>query len=104
MKRALLTVMSGLMAVAAAPETKVKLPSSRADLALGEKLFQHQCAPCHGPKGEGGRGPVLAQAKLAHAPDDAALVKVIEEGIRGTEMPSADAMSQHEIRQTAAYV
>jgi cytochrome c oxidase cbb3-type subunit III len=38
------------------------------------------------------------------APDDAALLKVIEDGIRGTEMPGADSMSDHEMRQTAAYV
>ena len=47
---------------------------------------------------------MLTQAKLSHAPDDAALLKVIEEGIRGTEMPGAGAMSDHEMRQTAAYV
>lgn len=40
----------------------------------------------------------------AHAPDDAALVRVIDEGIRGTEMPGAGAMSDHEMRQVAAYV
>ena len=55
-------------------------------------------------EGEGGRGPLLTRAKLSHAPDDATLLKVIEEGIRGTEMPGAGAMSDHEIRQTAAYV
>ena len=85
-------------------EPKVRLPHNRADLARGEKLFQVHCALCHGPKGEGGRGPLLTRAKLSHAPDDATLLKVIEEGIRGTEMPGAGAMSEHEIRQTAAYV
>ena len=90
--------------MAAVTETKVKLPTSRADLARGEKLFEVHCALCHGPKGEGGRGPMLAQAKLSRAPDDAALLKVIEDGIRGTEMPGAGALSDHEMRQTAAYV
>jgi putative heme-binding domain-containing protein len=41
---------------------------------------------------------------LSHAPDDAALLKILEDGIRGTEMPGAGAMSDREIRQTAAYV
>src|SRR6185295_4759197 len=66
--------------------------------------FQVHCALCHGPKGEGGRGPMLAHPKLSRAPDDAALVKVIDNGIRGTEMPGAGAMSDHEVRQTAAFV
>jgi cytochrome c oxidase cbb3-type subunit 3 len=102
MKLALLV--SGVAALAAGTETKVKLPNSRADLLRGEKLFEVQCALCHGPKGEGGRGPVLTKAKLSRAPDDAALIKILQEGIRGTEMPGAAAMTDREMRQTAAYV
>jgi cytochrome c oxidase cbb3-type subunit 3 len=104
MKRALLYVVCAVTSIAAVTDVKVKLPNSRADLARGEKLFTVHCALCHGPKGEGGRGPMLTQAKLSRAPDDAALLKVIGEGIRGTEMPGAGAMSDHEVRQTAAYV
>ena len=104
MKCVLLYAVSAIAALAAATETKVKLPNSRADLASGEKLFQNHCTRCHGPKGEGGRGPMLTRAKLSKAPDDAALLKVVENGIRGTEMPGADSMSEREIRQTAAYV
>ena len=71
----------------------------------GGQLFSVHCALCHGPKGEG-RTRTIARSSEAvhHAPDDAALLKVIEEGIRGTEMPGAGAMSDHEMRQTAAYV
>ena len=100
----MLCVVSAVASLAAVPETRVKLPNSRADLANGEKLFEVHCGRCHGSKGEGARGPMLAQAKLARAPDDAALLKIIEEGIRGTEMPGAGAMTEHEVRQTAAYV
>ena len=89
---------------AEAPAGKVKLPTSRADLAAGQKLFQVHCTRCHGAKGEGSRGPALNRPKLPRASDDAALVKVIDEGIRGTEMPAAGAMSDREERQTAAYV
>jgi cytochrome c oxidase cbb3-type subunit 3 len=104
MKCALVSVVCVMGALAAATEPKVKLPNSHADLARGEKLFEHHCALCHGLKGEGGRGPMLTRAKLARAPDDAALLKVIEDGIRGTEMPGAGAMSDREMRLTAAYV
>lgn len=104
MKPALLAVLCAFAALAAGTETKVKLPGSRADLAQGEKLFQVHCARCHGAKGEGSRGPTLVRAKLPRAPDDAALLKVIEDGIRGTEMPGAGAMSDREMRQAAAYV
>ncbi|MSV27877.1 MAG: c-type cytochrome [Bryobacterales bacterium] len=97
-----------LLAAAAAfgadPPVKVRLPTSRADLENGEKLYQANCALCHGTKGDGGRGAVLAGRKLARAADDAALVKVIEEGVRGTEMPGAWQLSAREGRQVAAFV
>jgi cytochrome c oxidase cbb3-type subunit 3 len=104
MKLASLFLVSAVAALAAGTEPKVKLPNSRADLLNGEKLFEVHCALCHGRNGVGQRGPMLTRAKLSRAPDDAALLKVLEDGIRGTEMPGAGAMSGREIRQTAAYV
>lgn len=101
MKRALL---SALFALCICAEDKKKLPTSRTDLNTGKKLFENQCGLCHGPAGEGGRGPMLAKPRLSRAPDDAALINVVSNGIRGTEMPGADSMSEREIRQTAAYV
>ena len=83
---------------------KTKLPGGRSDLERGEKLYQGHCALCHGTGGDGGRGPSLLRRRLTRAPDDTALVKVIEEGINGTEMPGASQMSPREHRQVAAYV
>ena len=88
MKRALLLAL--VILTAAAAEDRVKLPNGRADLAAGKKLFENQCGLCHGPQGEGGRGPVLAKARLSRAPDDTALVKVIESGTASkTSQPMA---------------
>jgi cytochrome c oxidase cbb3-type subunit III len=69
----------------------------------GEHLYRVHCAPCHGPNGEGGRGPTLAVNKLPRAPDDAALSKIITLGIAGTQMPGTR-MTADENRQLAAYV
>src|SRR5437588_4452266 len=104
MKPALLAVLCAMTALPAEAADKVKLPGSHADLARGEKLFTVHCARCHGAKGEGSRGPALNRARIPRAPDDVALLTIIEEGIRGTEMPGAGAMSEREERQTAAYV
>jgi len=104
MKLALSLIVSSMVALAAGTEPKVKLPNSRADLLRGEKLFQVHCSLCHGPKGEGARGPMLTRARLTRAPEDAALLRILEDGIRGTEMPGANALSDRELRQTAAYV
>jgi putative heme-binding domain-containing protein len=104
MRLALSLMLSVGSALAAGTEAKVKLPNSRSELLRGEKLFQVHCVLCHGPKGEGGRGPMLTRAKLRRAPDDASLLRILEDGIRGTEMPGSGAMSDRELRQTAAYV
>src|SRR5262245_14357688 len=103
MQKALLALLCPVLAVAAESEPRVKLPTSKVDLARGEKLFTVHCARCHGAKGQGSRGPSLTRPKLRRAPDDAALLRVIQRGIRGTEMPGAGAMSEREVRQTAAY-
>ena len=73
------------------------------DLAEGEKLFRSHCAHCHGPRGEGGRGAVLAVAAFRHAADEAALLRVIRRGIPGTEMPGTP-FSDGQARQAAAFV
>jgi cytochrome c oxidase cbb3-type subunit III len=75
-----------------------------ADLKNGQQLFMGQCARCHGPKGEGGRGAVLAQPRLRHALDDESLFLVIRDGIKGTEMPAGYAVDTRETWQLAAYV
>lgn len=79
------------------------LPSAPGDRDAGGKFFQVHCALCHGPRGEGGRGPVLALPALSRATDDAALVRIIAGGIPGTEMP-ASLLRPAEIAQLAAFV
>lgn len=71
--------------------------------ATGESLFQTHCSPCHGAKGEGGRGPSLAVRRLPRAADDAALSAIITTGIPGTQMP-ATRMTASENAQLVAFV
>jgi len=73
------------------------------DPSVGKKIFESQCALCHAQTGTGGRGPSLQRPKLAHAPDDEALWKVIGEGIP-PEMPGAWQLSPREVYSVAAYV
>ena len=71
--------------------------------AAGSRLFARHCAPCHGPNGEGGRGPTLALPKLQQAPDLAALLRLIRRGIEGTGMPSSR-LSPEDVRLVALWV
>jgi cytochrome c oxidase cbb3-type subunit 3 len=70
----------------------------------GKRIFEGQCALCHGQTAQGGRGPNLAQPRLRRAPDDAAMFRLIQYGIQGTEMDGAWQMTDDEIRQVVAYV
>src|SRR5689334_7951536 len=78
-------------------------PTTPGDLAAGERTFRTQCASCHGPRGEGGRGATLARPRLLHAPDDRAMFRVIQNGIPDTEMPD-HWFPDREIWQLVAFV
>jgi putative heme-binding domain-containing protein len=69
----------------------------------GRELFQRECAGCHGPGGEGGRGPTLATPKLLRAPDLPALIEIFDEGVSGNAMPGAR-LSKGDLRQLALWV
>jgi cytochrome c oxidase cbb3-type subunit 3 len=71
--------------------------------ATGEALVQTHGAPCHGAKGDGGRGANLAVRRLPRAPDDAALSAIITTGIPGTQMP-ATRMTAEELAQLVTHV
>ncbi|MBI3679981.1 MAG: c-type cytochrome [Acidobacteria bacterium] len=86
------------------PPEKITLPTAEADLARGKALYLGSCTYCHGPTGDGGKGANLARPELARAKTDGDLVRIIETGIPGTEMPGAWHMVRRELLQTAAFV
>ena len=73
------------------------------DIIAGAKTFRSHCAPCHGMKGEGGRGPNLASGRFYRGASDADLLTNITDGIPGTEMPSIFYMEDR-IWQVVAYI
>jgi cytochrome c oxidase cbb3-type subunit 3 len=72
------------------------------DAVVGRKIFESQCALCHGQTGGGGRGPALNRPKLDRAPDDDALRKLISDG--SGDMPGAWQLHADEVAAVAAYV
>jgi len=77
--------------------------STPTDLAAGQRLYQTQCASCHGARGEGGRGAALARPRLLRAPNDQAMFNVIAYGIADSEMPG-HWFTDHELWQLVAFV
>lgn len=77
--------------------------TTQADIAAGAKTFRSHCAPCHGYKAEGGRGPNLAAGRFFHGSTDGELFQNISEGIAGTEMPGIF-YSSDRVWQIVAYL
>jgi cytochrome c oxidase cbb3-type subunit III len=80
-----------------------RIMADSTDLAKGRKLFEAHCVGCHGPKGEGDRGPTLAQPILPRATDNMSLLRIVTGGIPNTEMPRVS-LQTGEAPYLAAYV
>ena len=66
----------------------------------GQKLFDRNCAHCHGDDARGDEGPNLHNLKLS----DARIAKRIKEGIKG-EMPSfGSKLDDRDIQSLIAYL
>lgn len=79
-------------------------PLVAGDIAEGKRLYDSQCALCHGIGGSGGRGPALTVPELRHARDAAELENIILNGIDGTGMPAFWFLGERPIARLAAYV
>lgn len=77
---------------------------TKADIDGGKPLFDGMCATCHGAAGAGGDAPSLNRARLIHAPTDAALIRILNNGIPNTAMPRIRRFTDTEARQLVAYV
>jgi len=59
-------------------------------IAAGQKLFLASCAGCHGPTGDGGRGPNLRERGAWHPLEDDTMFTIIQKGLAGADMPPLD--------------
>jgi cytochrome c oxidase cbb3-type subunit 3 len=78
--------------------------SAAGDATAGRRIFDAQCAWCHGNEGDGGTGPNL-HGRLRHATTLTSIVDIIVNGIPGTDMPSFRlGLTERSTRQAATYV
>jgi len=90
---------------AATAQQRSLAAATSSDVAAGQRIFDSQCAWCHGAAGTGGTGPDLHRATLRHAANDRELTTIVRNGIPGTEMPGfTSALTESMAWQTAAYV
>ena len=71
---------------------KLKRPGidDLAAVDAGRKTFANACSACHGPEGQGGRGPNLRDRLGSDDLKDDLLFSVIQKGVAGGGMPGAD--------------
>jgi len=72
-------------------------------ITAGRSLFSTSCAGCHGPTGEGGRGPNLHERGAWHPLDEEGMFQTIKNGIAGADMP-ATKLPESQLWQIVAFV
>lgn len=80
------------------------LAQSPPDPTRGQRLYAANCAPCHGPGGNGGKAADLTVPRYRHAPNDQALFQIIRLGIPNTEMPLTRHLTDRDIQDVIAYL
>ena len=102
---AVLLIVVPALAQHAEEDKKSKHPafSDPAAIVAGSKLFTNSCAGCHGPRGEGGRGPNLRNRGVWHSLDEQELFTTIQKGVPGADMPGTN-LPDEQIWQLAAFV
>jgi cytochrome c oxidase cbb3-type subunit III len=81
------TLASGCGAPHGQPNKGSEVLTPKDVLAFGT-LYAENCAGCHGGDGRGGAAIALANPVYLSIVDDAAIRKVIADGVRGTAMPA----------------
>ena len=81
------TLASGCGAPHGQPNKGSEVLAPKEVLAFGT-LYAENCAGCHGGDGRGGAAIALANPVYIAIVDDAAIRKVIADGVRGTAMPA----------------
>ena len=86
--RLVLSVVMTLGAAGAlAAQQRTYLP---AEIENGGRVYQANCAGCHGPEGDGVAGINFGTGRLRRAASDDDLVRIIMGGIPGTAMPPSN--------------
>jgi cytochrome c oxidase cbb3-type subunit III len=102
--RVLVPSLALFLPLTAFAQTRPAAPAAATDVATGHRIFDAQCAWCHGAGGEGGTGPNL-HGRLRHATTLNSIVDIVINGIPGTDMPSFRlGLTDRSARQASAYV
>ncbi len=86
-------------------ENNVVMLTDPADIAAGQKMFVSNCAPCHGPQGQGVVGPNLTDDYWLHGGKLNEVFKTIKYGVADKGMKSwQEDFSPKQLAQVACYI
>ncbi len=71
---------------------------------IGRGMFRIYCAPCHGIRAQGGRGPDLSRGVFAAGDRDSDLYRTIFNGVAGSEMGSFSELGSEGVWRIVAYL
>jgi alcohol dehydrogenase (cytochrome c) len=80
------------------------LDADASAVPAGRQLYNQTCQACHGPEGQGDRGPALDRPALPHGDNDGDLFHTIRAGLQGTQMPPFARLSDNEVWQLVTYI
>jgi len=92
------------MAMGVAAQTTNPLASDPKAGEIGRGMFRIYCAPCHGIRAQGGRGPDLSRGVFSSGDLDSDLFRTISSGVSGTEMGSYSDIGDEGIWRIVAYI
>src|SRR5438046_6840682 len=102
---AVVTVMLGVAPLAQQADRTTNPLANRPDAAdAGQRLYDQTCQSCHGPAGQGDRGPALNSGMFAHGEDDRDLFRTIRVGVPGSQMPPFAGLTDQQIWQLVTYI
>ena len=102
---ALCGIALGVAAQDAARDSVRHAESANAGPAEGRQVFESRCAGCHGLDGRGGeRAPDIATRTSVQERSDAALSRIIHDGVPTAGMPAFGALDADAIRSLVRYL
>jgi mono/diheme cytochrome c family protein len=86
-------------------DTTINPLAGRPEAAVaGRQVYDRTCQSCHGPAGEGDRGPALNTGRFSRGNQDGDLFHVIRAGVNGTQMPPFASLSDEQTWQLVSYI
>jgi PQQ-dependent dehydrogenase (methanol/ethanol family) len=84
--------------------TRNPLGNNPAAIAAGQQVYDGTCQACHGPAGQGDRGPALNTPTLPHGSEDGDLFHTIRAGIPNSQMPPFARLTDEQTWQLVSYI